>query len=256
MRGWPQSVVWRGADRTAFQTRRRVLAGSAWSDRREVDSQATVRVARSVRACPTATCAREGGGPVPPGHAPVPACPRSKTSRWRRHLARASPRDPFRFRAVRGVDVIARCYFLIARFHFGPSHCSVGSKIGGCRCRLVSVSGASSTWFTAIGGNMAKIETILVVGGGIAGLTTAAALHRHGFTTELVERQQDLARFGGRVPGPRQWHAHAALARSRGGRRECRRRLFADGNSVMSRGPAVGNRSRGAVGRRRSLRRD
>jgi 2-polyprenyl-6-methoxyphenol hydroxylase-like FAD-dependent oxidoreductase len=37
---------------------------------------------------------------------------------------------------------------------------------------------------------MAKIEAILVVGGGVAGLTAAAALHRHGFTTELVERQQ------------------------------------------------------------------
>jgi len=37
---------------------------------------------------------------------------------------------------------------------------------------------------------MAKIETILVVGGGVAGLTAATALHRHGFRTELVERQQ------------------------------------------------------------------
>jgi 2-polyprenyl-6-methoxyphenol hydroxylase-like FAD-dependent oxidoreductase len=37
---------------------------------------------------------------------------------------------------------------------------------------------------------MAEIETILVVGGGLAGLTVAAALHRLGFTTELVERQQ------------------------------------------------------------------
>jgi 2-polyprenyl-6-methoxyphenol hydroxylase-like FAD-dependent oxidoreductase len=36
---------------------------------------------------------------------------------------------------------------------------------------------------------MVNIDRILVVGGGIAGLTTAAALHRRGFTTELVERQ-------------------------------------------------------------------
>jgi 2-polyprenyl-6-methoxyphenol hydroxylase-like FAD-dependent oxidoreductase len=43
---------------------------------------------------------------------------------------------------------------------------------------------------------MAKIETILVVGGGVAGLTTAAALHRHGFTTELVERQQNWQALG------------------------------------------------------------
>ena len=43
---------------------------------------------------------------------------------------------------------------------------------------------------------MATIETILVVGGGIAGLTAAAALHRHGFTTELVERQQTWQALG------------------------------------------------------------
>src|SRR5258708_40362514 len=43
---------------------------------------------------------------------------------------------------------------------------------------------------------MAKIETILVVGGGVAGLTTASALHRHGFTTELVERQQSWHALG------------------------------------------------------------
>jgi 2-polyprenyl-6-methoxyphenol hydroxylase-like FAD-dependent oxidoreductase len=35
---------------------------------------------------------------------------------------------------------------------------------------------------------MAKIDTILVVGGGMAGLTTAAALHQRGFAVELVER--------------------------------------------------------------------
>jgi 2-polyprenyl-6-methoxyphenol hydroxylase-like FAD-dependent oxidoreductase len=37
---------------------------------------------------------------------------------------------------------------------------------------------------------MAKIETILVVGGGMAGLTTAAALHQRGFAVELVERRE------------------------------------------------------------------
>jgi 2-polyprenyl-6-methoxyphenol hydroxylase-like FAD-dependent oxidoreductase len=48
----------------------------------------------------------------------------------------------------------------------------------------------------AIGGNMAKVGTILVVGGGLAGLTVAAALHRHGFTTELVERRQTWHALG------------------------------------------------------------
>ncbi len=35
---------------------------------------------------------------------------------------------------------------------------------------------------------MADIERILIVGGGIAGLTVASALHRRGFKPELVER--------------------------------------------------------------------
>jgi 2-polyprenyl-6-methoxyphenol hydroxylase-like FAD-dependent oxidoreductase len=43
---------------------------------------------------------------------------------------------------------------------------------------------------------MANVETILVVGGGVAGLTTATALHRHGFATELVERQEAWHAFG------------------------------------------------------------
>ena len=34
---------------------------------------------------------------------------------------------------------------------------------------------------------MANVERILIVGGGIAGLTLATALHQHGFTVELVE---------------------------------------------------------------------
>lgn len=43
---------------------------------------------------------------------------------------------------------------------------------------------------------MVKIDTILVVGGGVAGLTTATALHQHGFTVELVERRQSWHALG------------------------------------------------------------
>lgn len=43
---------------------------------------------------------------------------------------------------------------------------------------------------------MTNIEMILVVGGGVAGLVTAAALHQRGFTTELVERQQTWHALG------------------------------------------------------------
>jgi 2-polyprenyl-6-methoxyphenol hydroxylase-like FAD-dependent oxidoreductase len=35
---------------------------------------------------------------------------------------------------------------------------------------------------------MAEVETVLIVGGGVAGLTLSRALHRQGFTVELVER--------------------------------------------------------------------
>jgi salicylate hydroxylase len=35
---------------------------------------------------------------------------------------------------------------------------------------------------------MAHVERILIVGGGIAGLTLATALHQHGLLAELVER--------------------------------------------------------------------
>jgi FAD-dependent urate hydroxylase len=35
---------------------------------------------------------------------------------------------------------------------------------------------------------MAHVERILIVGGGIAGLTLATALHQYGYRAELVER--------------------------------------------------------------------
>ena len=46
---------------------------------------------------------------------------------------------------------------------------------------------------------MAEVETVLVVGGGIAGLTLARALRGHGFTVELVERSTAWRAEGGGI---------------------------------------------------------
>jgi 2-polyprenyl-6-methoxyphenol hydroxylase-like FAD-dependent oxidoreductase len=43
---------------------------------------------------------------------------------------------------------------------------------------------------------MANVERILIVGGGIAGLTLATALHQHGFRAELVERSKAWSATG------------------------------------------------------------
>ena len=43
---------------------------------------------------------------------------------------------------------------------------------------------------------MATLERILIVGGGIAGLTLATALHLQGFTAELVERSPTWQTIG------------------------------------------------------------
>jgi heterodisulfide reductase subunit A-like polyferredoxin len=43
---------------------------------------------------------------------------------------------------------------------------------------------------------VATLERILIVGGGIAGLTLATALHRQGFTAELVERSPTWQTIG------------------------------------------------------------
>src|SRR5579863_240349 len=58
---------------------------------------------------------------------------------------------------------------------------------------------------------MADIDRILIVGGGIAGLTLATALHRQGFTTELVERNRTWPAVGAGIAvqpnGMRMLHA-------------------------------------------------
>ena len=49
---------------------------------------------------------------------------------------------------------------------------------------------------------MADIERILIVGGGIAGLSVATALHRHGLTPELVERSTTWPAVGAGINLP------------------------------------------------------
>ncbi len=46
---------------------------------------------------------------------------------------------------------------------------------------------------------MPEVETVLTVGGGIAGLTLARALHRRGFAVELVERGTEWRAEGGGI---------------------------------------------------------
>ena len=46
---------------------------------------------------------------------------------------------------------------------------------------------------------MATNERILIVGGGIAGLTLARALHQQGFTVELVERSPEWQATGAAI---------------------------------------------------------
>src|ERR1700738_2294126 len=49
---------------------------------------------------------------------------------------------------------------------------------------------------------MSDVERILIVGGGIAGLSVATALHRQGFTPELVERNTIWPAIGARTNLP------------------------------------------------------
>jgi 2-polyprenyl-6-methoxyphenol hydroxylase-like FAD-dependent oxidoreductase len=49
---------------------------------------------------------------------------------------------------------------------------------------------------------MADIERILIVGGGIAGLTAATALHRRGFKPELIERSTAWPAIGAGIHLP------------------------------------------------------
>jgi 2-polyprenyl-6-methoxyphenol hydroxylase-like FAD-dependent oxidoreductase len=50
-----------------------------------------------------------------------------------------------------------------------------------------------------MGHSMAKVERILIVGGGMAGLTAAIALRRHGFNPELIEREPTWQAVGAEI---------------------------------------------------------
>ena len=52
---------------------------------------------------------------------------------------------------------------------------------------------------------MANIGRILIVGGGIAGLTLATALHQQGFRAKLVERSSTWHATGQASSPTRQW---------------------------------------------------
>jgi 2-polyprenyl-6-methoxyphenol hydroxylase-like FAD-dependent oxidoreductase len=62
---------------------------------------------------------------------------------------------------------------------------------------------------------MADIERILIVGGGIAGLSLATALHQEGFHPELIERSTAWPAIGGRDQSAHECCAGLASARPR-----------------------------------------
>jgi len=49
---------------------------------------------------------------------------------------------------------------------------------------------------------MADVDRILIVGGGIGGLTLATALHRQGYTPELIERSTAWPAIGAGINLP------------------------------------------------------
>src|SRR5262249_56410928 len=76
---------------------------------------------------------------------------------------------------------------------FGPSRLPLTRIVFVVRCRTLPYEGA------VIGGDVAKIETVLIVGAGIAGLTLGRALYRQGFSVELVERSTAWRAEGGGI---------------------------------------------------------
>jgi 2-polyprenyl-6-methoxyphenol hydroxylase-like FAD-dependent oxidoreductase len=73
----------------------------------------------------------------------------------------------------------------------------LGWKVNSASLYTVAVDYDShSVFWKVLEQAMANIERILIVGGGIAGLTLAAALHRQGFTAELIERSPSWQAVG------------------------------------------------------------
>ena len=71
---------------------------------------------------------------------------------------------------------------------------------------------------------MADVDRILIVGGGIGGLSLATALHRQGYTPELVERSTAWPAVGAGINLPANGVRVLQALGLRGGcRSECRR---------------------------------
>src|SRR5215469_9353097 len=82
----------------------------------------------------------------------------------------------------------------IAEVRSEPNHRSLQSKPSGC---LLAYPRAAMRF--GVGGEMVEVATVLIVGGGIAGLRLARALHREALSVELIERSSEWRAEGGAI---------------------------------------------------------
>ena len=88
---------------------------------------------------------------------------------------------------------------------------------------------------------MADFDRILIVGGGIGGLSLATALHRQGYTPELVERSTAWPAVGAGIDPA--WMACGSCGRLASGRPSIGMpQCSAAGDSLISKGTALRDR--------------